>query len=482
MYKNFLINPNTPRRLISLLIACVTEIITVNGLSFPINIFSALFSIIVFIVKIISWSVFWNSIFHPRYADTFKIKYIKEHGNGYRLCKFLLLFIGCVFIHTILSNVLDDIIQTSLHTRYGSNAEFYSNNVYNYNNTTIESLFLMLIDTFFWWALIVPTTSIKNNLPYGEKKIRNTSYNRILYNYACTYIDHYFENKHSNVENVILGVLRDYFLEEEDTPFDYSDNERISLDIMWSQLVEYLSTGNCRISESELSPVGKVIKVFLFKLLNKQLKEGYITTVQYNENVNKLTSINDSLVENNFSKFEETNNETDVPSKEITTDANLKVLSEELTPDIEINKISAIHGHEKTKKEKKAKTKYCKCCGSIIDIHTKQCTGCGKKYFNIHKFIKVSAIAMIAALIIGSASLNIVQYINNKNLEKQIDTKQAAIEQFEKQITDFESRIEASDKAKDYYITSIIINKRQPKDAYRCRRYDNNCSNIINAY
>lgn len=105
-----------------------------------------------------------------------------------------------------------------------------------------------------------------------------------------------------------------------------------------------------------------------------------------------------------------------------------------------------------------------------------------KKYFNIHKFIKVSAIAMIAALIIGSASLNIVQYINNKNLEKQIDTKQAAIEQFEKQITDFESRIEASDKAKDYYITSIIINKRQPKDAYRCRRYDNNCSNIINAY
>lgn len=82
---------------------------------------------------------------------------------------------------------------------------------------------------------------------------------------------------------------------------------------MWSQFVEYLSTGNCRISESELSPVGKVIKVFLFKLLNKQLKEGYITTVQYNENVNKLT------------------------------------------PDIEINKISAIHGHEKTKKEKKLK-------------------------------------------------------------------------------------------------------------------------------
>ena len=73
---------------------------------------------------------------------------------------------------------------------------------------------------------------------------------------------------------------------------------------------------------------------------------------------------------------------------------------------------------------------------------------------------------MIVVLIIGSVSLNIVQYINNKNLEKQTDTKQAAIEQLENQITDFESRIEESNNVKDYYKHQLELNNITKNSLY----------------
>ena len=41
---------------------------------------------------------------------------------------------------------------------------------------------------------------------------------------------------------------------------------------------------------------------------------------------------------------------------------------------------------------------YCKKCGSPIDNGTKKCTGCGKQYFNIHKFTSWKIISITLAI------------------------------------------------------------------------------------
>ena len=77
----------------------------------------------------------------------------------------------------------------------------------------------------------------------------------------------------------------------------------------------------------------------------------------------------------------------------------------------------------KAKKIKQPKKKYCSRCGSLIDHQSKQCTGCGKKYFKGIRFNKFSVTIIAFLLVIAaSAALNVYQYLDNQELQSEIDT------------------------------------------------------------
>lgn len=70
---------------------------------------------------------------------------------------------------------------------------------------------------------------------------------------------------------------------------------------------------------------------------------------------------------------------------------------------------------KKAKKAKKVKIKYCSHCGSLIDNETKQCTGCGKQYFNGIRFNKVFFIVLSFSLALLLAIAFIVYQYNEIN-------------------------------------------------------------------
>ena len=85
-------------------------------------------------------------------------------------------------------------------------------------------------------------------------------------------------------------------------------------------------------------------------------------------------------------------------------------------------------------KRRKIKTKFCSHCGSIIDGKTKICTGCGKKYFKIRLNKFSVAIIVLSVVIASLTALNVVQYLNTQNLqkeivdlEKQVSTKETSL-------------------------------------------------------
>ena len=79
--------------------------------------------------------------------------------------------------------------------------------------------------------------------------------------------------------------------------------------------------------------------------------------------------------------------------------ASVKIQTEETVKNLNENK-----------KEKRAKSRFCKFCGGKIDEKTKKCSGCGKQYFKGIKFNKFLTVVLILSLvIISSMILNIVQ-------------------------------------------------------------------------
>ena len=86
----------------------------------------------------------------------------------------------------------------------------------------------------------------------------------------------------------------------------------------------------------------------------------------------------------------------------------------------------------KVKKVKQQKKKYCSRCGSLIDHQSKQCTGCGKKYFKGIKFNKISvAITVLSLAIAALIGLNVFQYLYNSWMTEELYKKHISIENFE---------------------------------------------------
>ena len=97
----------------------------------------------------------------------------------------------------------------------------------------------------------------------------------------------------------------------------------------------------------------------------------------------------------------------------------------------------------------KTKVKYCSQCGSQIDPVTNKCTACGKQYFRRFKFTKhLITIIALTLIIVTTSTLNVLQYINTKelkininDLEEQINSKQSTIDQLQKEIDNIENNI-----------------------------------------
>lgn len=82
----------------------------------------------------------------------------------------------------------------------------------------------------------------------------------------------------------------------------------------------------------------------------------------------------------------------------------------------------------KAKKVKQPKKKYCSRCGSLIDNKSKQCTGCGKKYFKGIRFNKFTVTIIVFLLVIAaSAALNVYQYMDNQGLHDEVDKLESRI-------------------------------------------------------
>jgi len=97
---------------------------------------------------------------------------------------------------------------------------------------------------------------------------------------------------------------------------------------------------------------------------------------------------------------------------------------------------------KKSKKIKKVKIKYCSHCGSLINNETKQCTGCGKKYFKGIRFNKIFFIVLSFSLVLLMAIAFIVYQYNEINeLKEESSSKQSQINSLNSKISSLNSQI-----------------------------------------
>lgn len=84
------------------------------------------------------------------------------------------------------------------------------------------------------------------------------------------------------------------------------------------------------------------------------------------------------------------------------------------------------------KKVKQPKRKYCSRCGARIDPQTKQCTGCGKKYFKGIRINKAAvAITLLSLVLAASIGLNAWQYLDSSRINKELRIGRLKVENVE---------------------------------------------------
>ena len=87
---------------------------------------------------------------------------------------------------------------------------------------------------------------------------------------------------------------------------------------------------------------------------------------------------------------------------------------------------------KKAKKVKEPKRKYCSRCGAPIDPQSRQCTGCGKKYFKGIRingfFVTVTVLSLVIAALIG---LNVYQYLDSARIQEELKIGRLKVENTE---------------------------------------------------
>ena len=121
----------------------------------------------------------------------------------------------------------------------------------------------------------------------------------------------------------------------------------------------------------------------------------------------------------------------------------------------------------KVKKVKQPKRKYCSRCGSLIDPQTKQCTGCGKKYFKGIRFNKFTAAIMALSLVIVALiGLNIFQCFNRFRFNEELHKEQIKVENLELENENLEKKNEDL-RRKVADLQTTVNNQRTTVQIYR---------------
>ena len=102
-----------------------------------------------------------------------------------------------------------------------------------------------------------------------------------------------------------------------------------------------------------------------------------------------------------------------------------------------------------------SKNKHCSRCCSIIDNETDICPGCGKKIFKGIKFNKFSVTVIILLFVISLVlTLCVIQFVNTRELKKEINENQVTISRLEQQVSSKENKIKDLEK-------EISINRKK---------------------
>ena len=133
----------------------------------------------------------------------------------------------------------------------------------------------------------------------------------------------------------------------------------------------------------------------------------------------------------------------------------------------------------------KAKAKYCSRCGSLVDNQTKQCTGCGKKYFKGIRFNKVFCIVLAFSLVL-IAAIGVIAYqyseinsltektssLNSKitSLNSQISTLKTQKTNLEKKVNQYEDIVEFVDD----YVVFVEDDGTKLYHKYECYKFKGN--------
>lgn len=100
--------------------------------------------------------------------------------------------------------------------------------------------------------------------------------------------------------------------------------------------------------------------------------------------------------------------------------------------------VDPINSNIKTKK----KVRYCSRCGSLINSETKQCTGCGKKYFKGIRFNKIFFIVLSFSLaLLAAIGFIIYQYNEINVLNEESSSMQSEISGLNSRISSLNSTI-----------------------------------------
>ena len=129
----------------------------------------------------------------------------------------------------------------------------------------------------------------------------------------------------------------------------------------------------------------------------------------------------------------------------------------------------------KPKKEKIVKSKYCSRCGALVDSTTKVCTGCGKQYFKVGKFLKIFIpIVILSVLLITSIGFNIYQYSEidylswkKGDLEDQVSDLQGEVRELESEQWENYSKLRFFDNH------AVLVDEHSRKyHKYGCEDFD----------
>ena len=115
--------------------------------------------------------------------------------------------------------------------------------------------------------------------------------------------------------------------------------------------------------------------------------------------------------------------------------------------------------HFHLKAEKPVKKKYCSRCGSLVDNTTKQCTGCGKKYFKLRFKPFLILILAVVLLVLTFFGYSYFSFINALNDEEYVKAQQYL------EVIPFGTSIFADEE--EYINAGILLEQGKYLEAYR---------------